>query len=46
VEIFHFQPIFQSCGYTGGQVQQVEIHYNGVAVIELPDMNETNSKTA
>lgn len=28
------------------RVQQVEIHYNCVGVIELPDMNETNSKTA
>lgn len=31
---------------SGKRVQQVEIHYNCVGVIELPDMNETNSKTA
>lgn len=31
---------------SGKRVQQVEIHYNCVGVTELPDMNETNSKTA
>lgn len=29
---------------SGKRVQQVEIHYKCVGVIELPDMNETNSK--
>ena len=28
------------------RVQQVEISYNCVGVIELPDTNETDSKTA
>ena len=31
---------------TGKRVQQVEISYNCVGVIELPDTNATNSKTA
>ena len=31
---------------TGKRVQQVEISYNCVGMIELPDANETNSKTA
>ncbi|EEG73871.1 DUF4368 domain-containing protein [[Clostridium] hylemonae] len=31
---------------TGKRVQQVEISYNCVGMIELPDTNETNSKTA
>ena len=31
---------------TGKRVQQVEISYNCVGVIELPDTNETDSKTA
>lgn len=31
---------------TGKRVQQVEIRYNCVGVIELPDTNATNSKTA
>ena len=31
---------------TGKRVQQVEISYNCIGVIELPDTNETDSKTA
>ncbi len=31
---------------TGKRVQQVEISYNCVGVIELPDTNERSSKTA
>lgn len=31
---------------TGKRVQQVEISYNFVGVIDLPDTNETDSKTA
>ena len=31
---------------TGKRVQQVEISYNCVGVIDLPDTNETDSKTA